>query len=63
MILIVDSSEYIYREIINFNDRYRNNLKQFIFFIDKQYDDLCKRFNLLQRRFEQFLGIPTDKKN
>ena len=62
MFLIVDSSEYIYREIINFNDRYRNYLKQFIFFIDKQYDDLCKRFNLLQRRFEQFLGIPTDKR-
>ena len=60
--LISVCADYIYREITRFNEKYKNGLRHFIFFNDKQYDDICKRFNLIQRKFEQFLGIPTDKR-
>ena len=60
--LISDCADYVYREIITLNEKYKNGLREFIFFNDKQYDDLCKRFNLIQRKFEQFLEIPTEKR-
>ena len=44
------------------SDKYNNILKNFIFLMDIQYDDLCYRFNLIQVRFEKFLGLHTDKK-
>jgi hypothetical protein len=44
------------------SDKYNKILKKFIFLMDIQYDDLCYRYNLIQRRFEKFLGLHTDKK-
>ena len=60
--LIADVSNLIYREMTLLSDKYNNILKNFIFLMDIQYDDLCYRFNLIQVRFEKFLGLHTDKK-
>ena len=60
--LIADLSNLIYREMTLLSDKYNKILKKFIFLMDIQYDDLCYRYNLIQRRFEKFLGLHTDKK-
>ena len=60
--LIADSSNSVFREMTLLSDKYNGILKKFIQLIDNQYNDLCKRYNLIQKKFEKFLGLKTDKK-
>ena len=60
--LIAESSNTVFREMTLLSDKYNRILKNFIQLIDNQYDDLCKRYNLIQRKFEKFLSLQTDKK-
>jgi hypothetical protein len=47
---------------MNFTKKYKETLKKFIIFYDQQYEDLCKRYDRVQRRFDKFLSLGTDKK-
>ena len=60
--LIADSSNLVYREMVLLADKYDKILKKFISLVDIQYEDLCKRFHLIQKKFEKFLSLSTDKK-
>ena len=60
--LILDASEYIYNKVMNFTQKYKEVLKKFIIFFDEQYEVLCKRYDKVQRRFDKFLALGTDKK-
>ena len=59
--LIAESSNTVFREMTLLSDKYNRILKNFIQLIDNQYDDLCKRYNLIQRKFEKFLSLQTHK--
>ena len=60
--LIAESSNTVFREMTLLSDKYNGILKKFIQLIDNQYNDLCKRYNLIQIKFEKFLSLQTDKK-
>ena len=60
--LISEASEYVYNKIMNFTFKYKDVLKKFTIFYDQQYIDLCKKYDKIQRRFDKFLGLATEKK-
>ncbi len=60
--LILDASKYVYNKVMNFTQKYKEVLKKFIIFFDEQYECLCKRYDKVQRRFDKFLALGTDKK-
>ena len=60
--LVHKNSEFIIKEIFNFNQKYNKNIGKFIFLINKQKNGIYKRLNLVQKKFRDFLNLKTKKK-
>ena len=55
-------SENIIKEILSLDAYYNENLKVFIYLLNKQRFDIYDRLNLIQRKFRDFLNRETEKK-
>ena len=55
-------SENIIKEIISLDLYYNDNLKIFIYLLNKQRFDIYNRLNLIQKKFRDFLNRETPKK-
>ena len=55
-------SENIIKEILSLDGYYNENLRIFIYLLNKQKFDIYDRLNLIQRKFRDFLNRQTEKK-
>ena len=62
MLNIKVKSENIIKEILSLDIYYNDNLKIFVYLLNKQRFDIHNRLNLIQRKFRDFLNRETDKK-
>ena len=49
--------------ILSLTETYNINIKKFIYLITQQRNDIYKRFNLIQKKFRDYLNRQTPKKN
>ena len=55
-------SENIINELLSLDTEYNNNLKVFIYLLNKQRFEIYNRLNLIQKKFRDFLNRGTNKK-
>ena len=60
--LVIKNVEYVIKELINFNQKYKKYLGKFIYSINTQKNAIYKRLNLVQKKFRDFLNYETEKK-
>ena len=60
--LVNKNSEYVIKELINFNHKYYKYIGKFIYLITNQKNSIFKRLNLIQKKFRDFLNQETNKK-
>ena len=59
----MEQQKKLLTSIINLNENYKTNLEHFIYFLINQRNDILKRFNLIQKKFRDYLNRVTNKKN
>ena len=60
--LVNKNSEYVIKQIIDFNQKYQKYLGKFMYLINIQKNSIYKRLNLIQKKFRDFLNFGTNKK-
>ena len=60
--LLNKNSEYIIKDLINFNQNYYKYLGRFIYLINIQKNKIYQRLNLYQKKFRDFLNRQSNKK-
>ena len=49
--------------ILSLNENYKTNLEHFIYLLINQRNDILNRFNLIQKKFRDYLNRETNKKS
>ena len=60
--LLNKNSEYVIKELNNFNSKYYKYLGNFICLLNSQKNSIYQRLNLIQKKFRDFLNHETNKK-
>ena len=55
-------SDELLSSILYLNEEYKTNLNKFIYLLFNQKNDIIQRFNLIQKKYREFLNRETEKK-
>ena len=58
-----NKTQELLTSILSLKENYKTNLEHFIYFIINQRNDILKRFNLIQKKFRDYLNRETNKKS